>query len=62
MSRNIVSNNIQVTNLNRLLLGSGIFLIISSWVFMGFYLKLDSKSILIGLLLGYREYLHKKRI
>ena len=62
ISRKIVSNNIQVTNLNKLLLGSGIFLIISSWVFMGFYLKLDSKSILIGLLLGYREYLHKKRI
>lgn len=62
ISRKIVSNNIQVTNLNKLLLGSGIFLIISSWVFMGFYLKLDSKSILIGLLLGYREYLHKKYI
>lgn len=60
MSRRIISKNIQIVNLNKLLLGSGIFLIMSSWVFMGFYLKLDSKSILIGLLLGYREYLYKK--
>ena len=29
---------------------------------MGFYLKLDSKSILIGLLLGYREYLKKQLV
>lgn len=54
-----VSDNIQVINLNKLILGSAIFLIMSSWVFMGFYLKLDSKSILIGLLLGYREFLLK---
>lgn len=57
IAKKTISDNIQVNNLNKLLLGSGIFLIMSSWVFMGFYLKLDSKSILIGLLLGYREYL-----
>ena len=57
IGKKIISTDIQINNLNNLLLGSGIFLIISSWVFMGFYLKLDSKSILIGLLLGYREYL-----
>lgn len=62
ISKKIVSNNIQINNLNNLLLGSGMFLIISSWVFMGFYLKLDSKSILIGLLLGYREYLKKQSV
>lgn len=60
IGKKIVSRDLQVNNLNKLLLGSGIFLIMSSWVFMGFYLKLDSKSILIGLLLGYREYLYKK--
>lgn len=49
-----------VKNLNYLLLGSAIFLIFSSWVFMGYYLKLDNKSILIGALLGYRELLIKK--
>lgn len=54
-----ISQDIQVVNLNNLLLGSGVFLIMSSWVFMGFFLKLDSKSILIGLLIGYREYLNR---
>ena len=29
---------------------------------MGFYLKLDSKSILIGLLIGYREYLKNQLV
>jgi hypothetical protein len=62
ISRKTVSDNIQIINLNKLLLGSGIFLIMSSWVFMGFYLKLDSKSILIGLLLGYREYLKNQLV
>ena len=62
IGKKIISNDIQINNLNNLLLGSGIFLIISSCVFMGFYLKLDSKSILIGLLLGYREYLKKQLV
>ena len=62
IGKKIISTDIQINNLNNLLLGSGIFLIISSWVFMGFYLKLDSKSILIGLLLGYREYLKKQLV
>jgi hypothetical protein len=57
IAKKTITNNIQISNLNKLLLGSGIFLLMSSWVFMGFFLKLDSKSILIGLLLGYREYL-----
>lgn len=62
ISKKISSSDKQVNNVNKLLLGSGIFLIMSSWVFMGFYLKLDSKSILIGLLLGYREYLKKQLV
>ncbi|WP_329806808.1 hypothetical protein [Flavobacterium facile] len=62
IAKKTISNNIQVNNINKLLLGSGIFLIMSSWVFMGFYLKLDSKSILIGLLLGYREYLNNQSL
>ena len=62
IAKKTISNNIQVNNINKLLLGSGIFLIMSSWVFMGFYLKLDSKSILIGLLLGYREYLNNQSV
>lgn len=62
IAKKTISDNIQVNNINKLLLGSGIFLIMSSWVFMGFYLKLDSKSILIGLLLGYREYLKNELV
>lgn len=44
-----------VHSLNSLLIGSGIFLIISSWVFMGLYNLLDSKSMLLGALICYRE-------
>lgn len=62
MFRKIPSNSNQITNLNNLLFGSGIFLVMSSWVFMGFYLKLDSKSVLIGLLLGYREILKNQLV
>lgn len=57
ISRKKKSNNEYIKLLNNLIFGSGLFLILSSWVFMGFYLKLDSKSILIGLLFGYREFM-----
>lgn len=52
-------NNSVINNINYLLAGSAIFLIFSSWVFMGFYLKLDNKSILIGVLIAYRELIAK---
>lgn len=48
-----------VQNLNLLLIGSAIFLIVSNWVFMGVYLKLDNKSILLGFVICYREMLLK---
>lgn len=51
-----------VQNINLLLVGSSIFLIISNWVFMGLYLKLDSKSILIGLFICYRELVLKANL
>jgi len=54
------SSSITVQNINLLLLGTAIFLIVSNWVFMGLYLKLDNKSILIGFLLCYREILIKR--
>jgi hypothetical protein len=53
------SNLYSVQNLNLLLIGSAIFLIISNWVFMGVYLKLDNKSILLGFVICYREILIK---
>lgn len=56
------SNIPQVQQLNLLIVGTGIFLIISNWVFMGLYLKLDNKSILIGLFLCYHELLIKKHV
>jgi len=46
--------------LNYLIIGSAIYLIISNWIFMGLYLKLDNKALLIGLLICYREILIKK--
>jgi hypothetical protein len=55
------SDLVQVNNLNLLLIGTAIFLIVSNWVFMGVYLKLDNKSILIGFMLCYREILVRKQ-
>lgn len=55
------SNIIQVQNLNMLLIGTAIFLIVSNWVFMGLYLKLDNKSILLGFIICYREILMKEK-
>lgn len=49
-----------VANINLLLIGSSIFLIVSNWVFMGFYLKLDNKSIIIGFLIALREIIIKE--
>jgi len=48
-----------VRNLNYLLVGTGVFLFVSYWVFLGFYFKYDNKSILIGFIICYREFLIK---
>lgn len=53
------SNLTSVQNLNFILIGSAFFLIVSNWVFMGLYLKLDNKSILLGFIICYREFLIK---
>lgn len=60
LSKPVRSNLESVKNINMLLLGTAIFLIVSNWVFMGFYLKLDNKSILVGFMICYREFLIKK--
>jgi hypothetical protein len=49
----------QIRTINLLFLGTGIFLLISNWVFLGFYNLTESKSILIGFLIAYRENLLK---
>ncbi len=41
--------------INLLFLGTGIFLIISNWVFLGFYNLIDSKTIILGFLIAYSE-------
>ena len=50
-----------IRQINYLLVGSAFFLILSNWVFMGLYLKLDNKSIVLGALICYREFLQKQQ-
>jgi hypothetical protein len=45
---------------NRLLIGTALFLIISNWVLMGLYFTEDSKSLLIGFLIAYKVITHKR--
>jgi hypothetical protein len=59
LSKNKKSLDPEIIYLNYLLMGSALFLILSNWVFMGLYLKLDNKSIFIGFLLCYKELLLK---
>lgn len=59
LGKPVKSNLVSVQNLNFILVGTAIFLIVSNWVFMGFYLKLDNKSILLGFIICYREFLLK---
>lgn len=47
---------------NKLLLSSGIFMIVSAWVFMGYYFIADTKSLLIGFLICYQEIARKEFI
>jgi hypothetical protein len=49
------SNLESIKRLNLLLIGTALFLIISNWVLLGLFLKLDNKSILIGFLLCFKE-------
>jgi hypothetical protein len=60
LTRNLKSETEEIRYINYLIIGTGIFLILSNWVFMGLYLKLDNKSIFLGFLLCYRELLLKE--
>lgn len=55
LSKQSRSENEIIRNINYLLVGTTIFLIVSNWVFMGLYLKLDNKSIIIGFLIALKE-------
>jgi hypothetical protein len=59
LGKPVKSNLVSVQNLNFILIGTAVFLIVSNWVFMGLYLKLDNKSILLGFIICYREFLLK---
>lgn len=50
-----------VTTINNLFVGTGVFLIISYYVFMGLYFVPDPKSVLIGFLFRHRELLYLKK-
>jgi len=54
------TNNEFVKELNLFLLGTGVFLFLSSWVLLGLYLKIENKSILIGFILCFREMVVKR--
>lgn len=58
--KKVKSENKTVEQINLLFLGTGIFLFVSNWVFLGFYNLTESKSILIGFLIAYRQNLIKK--
>ena len=60
--KNQKSNIPLVQNINMLLIGTGIFLIISNWVFLGMYNTSDNKSILVGFLIAFREFEIKNKI
>lgn len=44
-----------ITNINFLIVGTGVYLFISYWVFMGFYFTVDTKAVIFGFLVRYRE-------
>ncbi|MBC7641035.1 MAG: O-antigen ligase family protein [Flavobacterium sp.] len=56
--KNKYSNAI-LKNINFLFVGTGVFLIVSNWVFLGFYNLLDTKSLLIGFLFAYKNEIIK---
>jgi hypothetical protein len=53
-------SDLNLINIQSLFIGTGVFLIMSNWVFMGFYNLIDTKSLLIGFLFAYKNELIKK--
>ncbi|MES2545373.1 MAG: hypothetical protein V4548_10840 [Bacteroidota bacterium] len=50
------SNKLKIQkNINLLFLGTGVFLFLSNWVFLGFYNLIDTKTIFLGFLIAYSE-------
>lgn len=57
--KNPESTNPLITQINLLLFATGVFLIFENWVLLGVFLKTESKAVLIGYILAYREILNK---
>jgi hypothetical protein len=51
---------LELQTIHYLFIGTGVFLIISNWVFMGLYNLIDTKSLLIGFLFAYKNHLLKQ--
>lgn len=45
------------SKINLLFIGTGVFLIFSYWVFLGFYNLIDTKTLLIGYLFAYKNHI-----
>ncbi len=58
--KRVRSDNYKVRQVNYIMVGTAIFMFISAWVFMGFYFTADTKAILVGLFICYREKLLKE--
>lgn len=56
------SDDKMINSISLLLIGTAVFLILSNWVFMGLYFKVDNKSVLIGYLICYREMLQRRKL
>ena len=54
------SENQMINQLNLLLFATGIFLIFENWVLLGIFLKTESKAVLIGFIICYKEILNKR--
>ena len=59
--RNKKNNDPLIQTLNYLILGTGIYMILSYWVFLGFYFSADTKSIVVGFMIAYREVLIRRQ-
>jgi hypothetical protein len=53
--KSVKTENEIIQAINLLFIGTGVFLFISNWVFLGFYNLTETKSILVGFLIAYRE-------
>ena len=51
-----------VHQINLLLKGTAIFLVLANWVLLGLYLKIDNKALVIGFILAYKELIIKRSL